>query len=391
MSLDQQLRRASDEIHDAVAGRRGTPASELTRRNETMRMAAAGTAAVLVVLTIGVTTLVLRGPATTAPVGSEPTTAISSPGTTTPATSVPTTALTPNQPGDDGLSGADLLPGWQESLDEDDVILLMEDGIGLAIATVTEPEPVGSCSALLVDFAPFFDVMHLLGGDSVECDVPNAMVGFAAAQDDPQVIVFGIVPSGAVEVELRWPAGSPVVFDRVFARPEVDRVVFIGTIDETELIERAPGPSEIAVIGADGSIPAFSLGESGVTIRESYTGPITADLFRIPQPLVIDSTTIDQTPEVIACNAPEGVTPPPNQGGVVTDLGIHPSPSAALAAFLTREPGDPPVADSGYLEMVEPDGSILYGIDFGDGFVTLISVIPVDDGWTVDSWEGSGC
>jgi hypothetical protein len=41
--------------------------------------------------------------------------------------------------------------------------------------------------------------------------------------------------------------------------------------------------------------------------------------------------------------------------------------------------------------MIEPDGSITYGVDFGDGFVTLISVTPVDGGWTVDSWDGSGC
>ncbi len=62
----------------------------------------------------------------------------------------------------------------------------------------------------------------------------------------------------------------------------------------------------------------------------------------------------------------------------------------ALKAFLGQGIGNPPIFRSGFVEMIEPDGAITYGIGSGDHFVTLISVNAVEGGWTVDRWEVSG-
>ena len=81
MSLDQRLRRASDEIHSAVAGRIGAPVGEVDRRGRTMRLVAVGVGAVFVGITVGIATLVLGGPdpATAGPVGAQTTIGTSAP------------------------------------------------------------------------------------------------------------------------------------------------------------------------------------------------------------------------------------------------------------------------------------------------------------------------
>lgn len=132
--------------------------------------------------------------------------------------------------------------------------------------------------------------------------------------------------------------------------------------------------------------------------------------------LVTTSINVDEPPGVPRCNTlvPRGVGPP-DQGGPVTDAGVHPSPRTALAAFLqptakaraafAENPGafnapgvigDPPVATAGYVELVLPDGSIHYTqphpritADFAS--VALISTRPTTSGWTISQWEAPGC
>lgn len=58
--------------------------------------------------------------------------------------------------------------------------------------------------------------------------------------------------------------------------------------------------------------------------------------------------------------------------------------------------GDPPIATSGYFELLLDDGSVHYtqptaGITADFVSVTLISVTKVDNGWTVTKWEAPGC
>lgn len=70
----------------------------------------------------------------------------------------------------------------------------------------------------------------------------------------------------------------------------------------------------------------------------------------------------------------------------------RPEPAVALTAFLDL-PEHGALARSGYAELHEPDGSITYAkqIDGGEGYVTLIEVVPVDGGWAVERWKASGC
>ncbi len=200
-----------------------------------------------------------------------------------------------------------------------------------------------------------YDVMFLLAIDNGGYDLPEILVGFAASQDDSKVTVFGVVPSGATEVELLMSGivspGDPLTIERIFDRPQVDRAVFIGVIDESDFLLMTPDSREEAV-----------------------------------------AVVIEVVPEVIACDGSEdGGTTPPNKGGPVTDAGTHASPAEALEAFVAELFSDPPIATSGYTEMSMPDGSIVYGINHDGNFVTLITVIPVGNGWTVDAWEASGC
>jgi hypothetical protein len=93
----------------------------------------------------------------------------------------------------------------------------------------------------------------------------------------------------------------------------------------------------------------------------------------------------------VPCQSPAGVDRPANVGGSGPG-GAHPTPVEALQAFLAA-PGHETLARSGYVELVEPDGTVTYGapLDGGDGYVTLVSVAPADAGWVVEGWRASGC
>lgn len=225
------------------------------------------------------------------------------------------------------------------------------------------------------------------------------MIGFAATEGDSNVTVFGLVPSGAVKVELQWETGASLMFDRVFTRPNMGLAVFIGVVEEAEIAERTartPGIPAVMVADSDATTadPAASIESAGYGTScgtmsfGDYSGPIASELFITPVPLIVGSDTIDENPEVLTCEDPEY----PNQGEIVTDLEIHASPVAALEAFLAQVNSDEVALDEyGYTEFAKPDGTILFGHRYDYGFGIVISAIPVDGGWTIDRWEAAGC
>ena len=128
--------------------------------------------------------------------------------------------------------------------------------------------------------------------------------------------------------------------------------------------------------------------------------------------LITQSVNVDVFPKVGVCVNPDDGTVIPSRDSVVLDGPTRETPREALAAFLV-EPGESvpsqslSLSRSAYVEMIKPDGSIGYGYmggfeyedfdyytDFDPtewGLATLITVTETADGWTVDSWGGSGC
>jgi hypothetical protein len=106
-------------------------------------------------------------------------------------------------------------------------------------------------------------------------------------------------------------------------------------------------------------------------------------------PLVTSSETVDVAPTAIACSATGE-----KRGGPVSGLGVFPTPEDALEMWLEIEPGH---AQDGWVELKLPDGSIAYAhiVDAPPrpelGWVAVVHAVKSGDGWTIDSWEGSGC
>jgi hypothetical protein len=382
MSLDQQLRRASNEIHDTFARRRGTPIGELARRSRILRMAAVGTAAAaFVAITIGVTTLALHGPTepTVAPVGDEQTTVTSTPGTTSPLESTTPSTAAP-------ATGGSFPEGWPDDLADAEVIL---EANGIALALVPGVAEEGGW-ALAIMVGGQYQAAGYVGGVGVG-------IGTIDGDSEDEVTVFAVAPLDAAALRIEYGADTPVVLDQVVTRPDVGYAFLIGTGPRQAITRETIAQGiEMTAFDADGNpLYVFARVMTYFETGGRYEGQLSTSTFGTPPvdttAMVIDSITVDTIPNVIACQAPDGITPPPFQGGTVTWVGTYPTPTEALAAFLADEVGDPPIVRAGYVEMIEPDGSITYGVDFGDGFVTLISVTPVDGGWTVDSWDGSGC
>jgi len=105
--------------------------------------------------------------------------------------------------------------------------------------------------------------------------------------------------------------------------------------------------------------------------------------------LIVDSVTISSIPSIVACDA--GL---PNYGAKIRDSVRYETAAAALEELVSRtdlEVGIP-LPTAGYLEMLFGDGSIFFGTSgFENVFGVVVHVIPFDDGWTLESWETSGC
>lgn len=322
-------------------------------------------------------------------------------------------ATSPTEQGD-GLSDVDSLPpDLAESLGDGSVVLFAERGLGMAAAPSVEYPDKWD----LFFFDRLYDVVLDFGGDYKPAETAELVVRLLANQDDPLVTVYGIAPLGVYELalpfgdqipddpgEIEWGEwdDSMIVIDEFYQRPEVDRSVFIGTFDKSLLTSAStPIRFETWFTMSDEPSPELAdmfltFGFQGGRISDSYTGPITTEMFLPPQDLVIDSMDVDSLPTVAACSAPAGVEPPPNQGRIVNDAAVFPTPMAAFEAIMNGELVDSWFPHSGYIELVVPTDQVVGYVKpitetLEDQVVMLIEIQQVDGGWAVTRWEGSGC
>lgn len=152
-------------------------------------------------------------------------------------------------------------------------------------------------------------------------------------------------------------------------------VVQLGAPQWNAILESFPGGGTTTTIAPDG-----------------VTSSTTAE-----SPRVIGILHLESAPTVLECAAAPGTDPetPPTQGAD-TQLAIRGSLWEALADFLSSPHGSPPIATNGYLQIVTGDGKVILAKPFDEqrpeaGFVTLIFMERIGDGWSVTRWEGSGC
>lgn len=123
-----------------------------------------------------------------------------------------------------------------------------------------------------------------------------------------------------------------------------------------------------------------------------------------PAALIAESREILDMPGVIPCVAPQGLADgqpgQPLRSGYVHGAS-HETPAEALKEFIDADPQNESgvgFAEWGYVEMRFPESRVytdekyvIYGRNYGYGWVTLIGVYQSPDGWTVTWWAGSGC
>ena len=403
MTVEDRIREAARETRSAFSGRRHAPIARIANQAAFQRFIAVASGIVVVFATIGLAGWFAFGGSggiATAP-DAPPTTAETQPATTSPTaeTSTPTTTPEEAQPADDGLSDTSAMPeGWRNDFPDDGQFLLLDTGIALAAFPNSDSEDEWWMS---VATAPHLDGMHNFGPDNQGVSMvgmPEVLLLLAFDDERSEFVIAGIAPANADQVELKFGDATPVTVDRVFQRAEVGRSVFVGSFPYGFLLDQeGPLPVEMSATGADGQeIPTPAVGYQGSAVNDQYTGPITSDLFRIPPPLIVDSVTADSLPEVISCQGGPGVEDPPaNQGREITDGEVQPSPRAALESLLAGELSDSWYPHGGYIEITLPDGTTAYAVplnsDLNDRAVMLIEVEQTAGGWTVTSWEGSGC
>jgi hypothetical protein len=263
-------------------------------------------------------------------------------------------------------------------------------------------------------------------GDQVPVDIlvpvgydgprPGPGGDMATAPQRDQHVVHWASAAGAIEV--RWPADPDrrtgfdgTSWDSGPAGRPVTSVTFTGEASATptgrqakELVALRQTDSSTACSTVQVVVSDAEVGRVDDTIDAVYLHLFDRDL----PPLVIGTGEADAAPPVVRCQTPAGVRTPPNQGGPVTDPAVHATPKEALEAFLEgsqvpsaefdgpsgRQLRQPTIARRGYDEIRLGDGTIAYA-KRSDGdpgsFVTVIRIGRADGGWSVTSWEGSGC
>jgi hypothetical protein len=100
---------------------------------------------------------------------------------------------------------------------------------------------------------------------------------------------------------------------------------------------------------------------------------------------------VNAPPVPVTCNAGFGVEPPPNELHPAEETFVAPTPAGALAAFLEQAENVPPWP-TGWVELVDPDGTISLGYESEPGFILgVVRVAPSGDGYAVSEWEITGC
>jgi hypothetical protein len=402
MTVEDRIREAARETRSAFSGRRHAPITQLANRAAIQRFVAVASGIVVVFATIGLAGWSAFGgsdSAATTPDTPPTTTAATQPGTTNPTAETGPSTTTPEttEPADDGLSDTSAIPeGWRTDFPEDGQFLLLDSGIALAAFPNPESENEWWMS---VARAAHLDGMHNFGPDDQGASLagmPEVLILLAFDDERSEFVVAGLAPANADQVELTFGDATPVTVDRVFQRAEVGRSVFVGSFPYGLLLDQEGLlPVEMSATGADGQeIPTPAMGYQGSTVNDQYTGPITSDLFHILPPLIVDSTTADTPPEVMGCQGGPGVDHVlPNQGREIADGEVLATPMAALEAILAEELADDWYPHSGFVEITLPDNKLAYAVpsETTDGAVVLIELTQIGDGWTVTSWEASGC
>ena len=366
MTLDQRLRRAAEEIAESIVELR-VPVLPIGARQKPRpklrTIAAIGVGIVFgVLMWSGDKPSNLAGPLATMPLVEEER--------------------------EDGLSGANLLRDDWVSAMQNDVILLMEGGIGLAAMRLPDGSG-GTYFNLAIDVER--DVAFLLSNETLPTELAETWVGFGADVGDASVLAFGVVPFGAREVTLTLGDVDLTTTTRIFDRPEADRSVFSQEIDENVFAGLEQAPVVLTVTLANGERLAVEFMDAEEFRRgEAYLGPLSEALILQDAPLIIGAMEYETLPAVIPCRDSAGVVVEPWKGEAIPDV-TFPEPAEALAAFLTDQPVGAPFAPAGYLEIIREATMVSYGIDYGSGFLTLISVSLIDGGWAVTSWETNGC
>ena len=153
--------------------------------------------------------------------------------------------------------------------------------------------------------------------------------------------------------------------------------------------------AQLTVFGPEGSTDASFLTVGGPESESSALRLAPT----LPRPgenqLVVETRTVEILPEVVACQGPADEA---TISDTIADPVVYPTPTEALEAYVETVDRWPNV---GYFEFFEPDGTITYGVPFetdpmvaptpDDGLVIAVSVVPLGNGWAVDTWESSGC
>jgi hypothetical protein len=234
--------------------------------------------------------------------------------------------------------------------------------------------------------------------------VPTASAGAPRPATPGQLVRTWTADTG--HIEIRWPADPETIatFAPGGLKTSGDSVGGVG-------LQAALGPGSVQHTpdGRPYSYLLYFLAGSGLATMPIECTTVQVSVFDVddarvtsvllafsrrpvvPQaPLVASTVDVAVAPAAGACQVPVGAKPSPNQGGPVAAGGPYPTPQDALRAFVAEHPF---VMETGYVEMHLPDGAIAFGVKSpgNDMWVTVVHVVSTDGGWTVESWDGSGC
>ncbi len=125
-------------------------------------------------------------------------------------------------------------------------------------------------------------------------------------------------------------------------------------------------------------------------------GPVTATVLSVSpanlRPLITEQRQVDQAPSRVApCDGGSADGSIPFTESHETDDETSYATSAeVLQSFFARHET---FSDGDWVEMIEPDGSITYGLGPGnpDAWIALISITQEPSGWKLKGWLASGC
>lgn len=116
--------------------------------------------------------------------------------------------------------------------------------------------------------------------------------------------------------------------------------------------------------------------------------PTTLSAAEVAEPIVVAAV-----PNASRCMAPPGTPIPPNGSGVGPSDLVAPTAEEAAEAFRAH-PDSPNVYASMPRTFVNENGETIgfaYGDDWLFSFLLVVTVAPVDGGWTVTGWQSVGC